>query len=226
MPSDDRASPESRSLPGLVAGRHAASPPSGEARRRPGSTSSRSGRAGAATGAPPTVYSSADHPPFYLYWSPDGRRLTFLTTEPDGLALRLAPADASGAATAIREGAPMYWAWADADRLLVHSGGDGRRAFFGEVGTDGVAVEPAAVEPGDFRAPGGHERRPLPGLRRAGRRDSGSRSWSRARDGPTRTPWTCSGRRHRLRPDGSELAFVAPDATGPRRSTCRSDRCG
>jgi TolB protein len=111
------------------------------------------GRDGAAAGAPVTVYSSPDRPPFYLYWSPDGHSLTFLTTEPDGLALRLVPADGSGPATSIRAGSPMYWAWADTSRLLVHSGGADPGSFFGETGTDGVSVEPDAVESGDFRAP-------------------------------------------------------------------------
>ena len=48
---------------------------------------------GSAVADPTIVYRSTDRPPFYLYWAPDSRRLTFLTTEPDGLALRLAPAD-------------------------------------------------------------------------------------------------------------------------------------
>src|SRR5438034_2564664 len=41
---------------------------------------------------PPTViYHSADEPPFYVYWATDGQSIAFLTTEPDGLALRPAP---------------------------------------------------------------------------------------------------------------------------------------
>ena len=38
-------------------------------------------------------------------------------------------------------------------RLLVHSGGEGIAGFFGEVGPDGVATEPAAILAGAFRAP-------------------------------------------------------------------------
>jgi len=108
---------------------------------------------GASPAAPAVAYSDADHPPFYLYWSPDGRALTFLTTEPepDGLALRLVPADASGPATIIRHGSPMYWTWADPAHLLVHSGGEGLAGFFGEVRPDGVATEPTAILPGGFR---------------------------------------------------------------------------
>jgi TolB protein len=47
----------------------------------------------------------------------------------------------------------MYWAWADASRLLVHSGGDGPAGFFGEVRPDGVATEPDAIVTGGFRVP-------------------------------------------------------------------------
>ena len=80
----------------------------------------------------------------------------------------------------------MYWAWADADRLLVHSGGADPGAFFGETGTDGVSVEPGTVEPGDFRAP-------------AVTRDGRFRAYVGPGDGtpaavvgPIRIPSTCS----------------------------------
>ena len=109
--------------------------------------------AGATPGDPAIAYSSGDRPPFYVYWSPDGRALSFLTTEIDGLALRLAPADASAPAAVVRTGAPMYWSWADPSRLLVHSGGEGLAGFFGEVRPDGVATEPTAILAGSFRVP-------------------------------------------------------------------------
>jgi TolB protein len=109
--------------------------------------------AGATPAEPVIVYRSGDRPPFYLYWSPDGRSLTFLTSEADGLALRLVPADASAPAAVIRDGAPMYCSWADPSRMLVHSGCVGLAGFFGEVRPDGVATEPAAILAGAFRAP-------------------------------------------------------------------------
>ncbi len=112
--------------------------------------------AGSATGAPIdpiVVYESADRPPFYLYWTPDGQRVTFLTTEPDGLALRIAPADGSTAATVVRSGAPMYWDFVDAARLLVHSGTSGPDGFFGEVGVDGAPFAGTSRSAGVFRAP-------------------------------------------------------------------------
>jgi len=106
----------------------------------------------AAANDPVEVYRAADRPPFYVYWASDGRRLTFLTTEPDGIALRIVPADGSAPAAIIRQGAPMYWAWTNGDRLLVHSG-EGPNGFLGEIGGDGSAAQPFATEHGGFRAP-------------------------------------------------------------------------
>lgn len=103
--------------------------------------------------APTVVYESKDRPPFYLYWTPDSERLTFLTTEPNGLALRVVPADASVPNSVLREGAPMYWTWLDGDRLEVHSGGGGPEAFLGEIGLDDPTVQNLVVSPGAFRAP-------------------------------------------------------------------------
>lgn len=102
---------------------------------------------------PVVAYQSADRPPFYLYWTPDGRQVTFLTTEPDGLALRLAPADGSATAVVVRSGAPMYWDFVDEARLLVHSGTSGADGFFGEVGVDGAPFKGTGRAAGIFRAP-------------------------------------------------------------------------
>ena len=110
-----------------------------------------------ASGAPPEtipspIYQSGEEPPFYLYWSPDGDQLTFLTSEPDGLALRAAAANGS-AGGIVRRGAPMYWAWTGADRMLIHAGGDGPNAYVGEVELDGEEARRSAVVPGLFQAP-------------------------------------------------------------------------
>jgi hypothetical protein len=114
--------------------------------------------AGAAASLPPApivAYRSAAVPPFYLYWTPDGQRVSFLATEADGISLRVAPADGSapldgGPATVIRRGAPLYFDWIGADRLLLHVG-NGPDAFLGEVGLDGASVAAAIERSGDFR---------------------------------------------------------------------------
>jgi WD40 repeat protein len=106
---------------------------------------------------PVVIYRSSDASPFYLYWLPDGRNVSFLATEPDGLSLRLAPVDGSapldgsGPGAVIRRGAPLYYDWIAADRLLMHVG-SGSEAFLGEVGLDGTPTAPALAMPGNFRS--------------------------------------------------------------------------
>jgi TolB protein len=102
---------------------------------------------------PQVVYRSLDRPPFYLYWTPDSLQVTFLTTEPDGLALRIVPADGGADATVVRSGAPMYWDFVDPARLLVHSGIGPPDGFFGEVGLNGAPVAGTDRAVGIFRSP-------------------------------------------------------------------------
>jgi TolB protein len=111
------------------------------------------GPADLAPADPVVIYESAEQPPFYLYWTPDSAQITFLTTEADGLALRMAPADGSGSAFVVRAGAPMYWDFVDPTRLLVHSGPGGAEGFFGEIGADGGPFRGTDRPAGVFRAP-------------------------------------------------------------------------
>jgi TolB protein len=124
---------------------------------RPGAAASGVGSAASPTVGPEPVviYRSQDRPPFYLYWTPDGRRVGFLATEEVGLSLRIASADGSdligGPEQVIRRGAPLYFDWVDAGRLLLHVG-VGSDAFTGEVGLDGAAAQPALEGTGLFRS--------------------------------------------------------------------------
>ena len=114
---------------------------------------------GATAGEPRVVYDGSKEPPFYLYWTPDSRRLAFLTTEADGIALRIAPADGSAKDLVVRKGAPLYWDWLEPGRLIAHVGGNGPDAHLDELGLDGAAADVAVVAPGAagglgvFRAP-------------------------------------------------------------------------
>ncbi|HEX5012868.1 MAG TPA: hypothetical protein VFV72_01825 [Candidatus Limnocylindrales bacterium] len=119
---------------------------------------------GAATASPTTstaepavLYDELGHPPFYLYWSPDGRQIAFLTSEPDGIALRLVSTDAAAGATpaarVVREGSPLYWDWLGNDHLVTHIGVSGDDAFLGEVDLDGTSTESETLSPGYFRSP-------------------------------------------------------------------------
>ena len=130
-----RSSARPTRTPGSTSSR----PASGRPRRRPirsSSTGARTARRSTCTGRPTADESS------------------FLTTEPRGLALRVAPADASAPGDRRpRPGRRCTGHGQGPDRLLVHSGAGGTDAFFGEIAPDGTAPEPAATADGDFRAP-------------------------------------------------------------------------
>jgi WD40 repeat protein len=107
---------------------------------------------------PTTLFRSTTIAPFYLYWTPDGRDVSYLASEGDQLALRMSAADGSdaivgsGTGTVVRSGNPFYFEWVARDRLFAHVG-TGADAFLGEIGRDGKAIGPALPTPGTFRAP-------------------------------------------------------------------------
>ncbi len=103
---------------------------------------------------PEIIFSSELRRPFYLSWSPDGEHVSFLTNEPDGIALRLARADAGSEASLVRRGQPLYWDWIDPAWLLVYTGSTGTDAFVGEIDLEGTTLDEPTAAPGFFRAPG------------------------------------------------------------------------
>lgn len=71
------------------------------------------------------LFSSPNRAPIYLYWSPDGLQLSFLTSDSRGgpLALHLVPIDGSPGRV-IDTGQPYYWSWSPTSReMVVHVGG-------------------------------------------------------------------------------------------------------
>jgi WD40 repeat protein len=107
---------------------------------------------------PTTIFHSASVAPFYLFWTPDGRDVSFLASQGDVLTLRTTASDGSGAVlgggegTVIRTGNPLYFDWIARDRLVAHIGA-GATAFLGEIGRDGNPIGPSLPTPGTFRAP-------------------------------------------------------------------------
>jgi TolB protein len=104
------------------------------------------------------IFQSPTTQPFYLSWRPDSEMVSFLASETEGLALRIAPVDASapldgsGPHSIIRSGNPFYFDWIGSDRLLAHIG-TGPEAFLGEFGLDGEGPGGTLGAPGDFRSP-------------------------------------------------------------------------
>lgn len=111
--------------------------------------------AAAAGAEPPTaLFRSASERPFYLYWSPDGRTISFLATHPqEEMALHLA-SRVDGSTRILTAGRPCFWQWSPtSDRLLVHrgSGAGELLAFLDPVGDDRA---PNLATPGTFQSPG------------------------------------------------------------------------
>ena len=168
------------------------------------------------TGIGPTaVYEAAQGGPFYVYWAPNSTTLTFLTTEPNGIALRTGSADGTQPVHIVREAMPLYWAWSASDRMLVHTGGEGPGAFLGEVSLDGSTTADLGVQPGDFRAParsgdGRYRGYIVPAA------DAPEHVVVEGSDGSARheVP-VLGGGVVGFGPDGDELAFIAPAKAGP-----------
>jgi TolB protein len=115
----------------------------------------------ASTGSPvvpKAIFQDPAVSPFYLAWTPDGKEVSFLASDANGISLRIAPADGSapvdgsGPGSLIRAGSPFYYDWIDSKHLLAHIG-TGTDAFLGEIGTDGESDAPAIKTPGIFRSP-------------------------------------------------------------------------
>jgi TolB protein len=71
------------------------------------------------------LFSSPNRAPIYLYWSPDGTRLSFITSDSRGgpLSLHLVPIDGRPGRV-IDSGQPYYWSWSPTSReIVVHVGG-------------------------------------------------------------------------------------------------------
>ena len=62
------------------------------------------------------IYSSNANVPFYLYWSPDGDWVSFLSSVPGTttMAMQIAPAE-GGETSLVDTGRPYYWAWSPND---------------------------------------------------------------------------------------------------------------
>jgi Tol biopolymer transport system component len=72
-----------------------------------------------------SLASSNEVLPFYLYWSPDNNRISFLGSMPQSseLLFGIIPAG-GGEPSVVDRGQPFYWSWVmDGNAILTHSGG-------------------------------------------------------------------------------------------------------
>ena len=74
------------------------------------------------------IYQNQDESPFYFYWSPDSKVITFLSITASGseLSLSLVPAR-GGKVQLLSVGQPFYWDWSpDSRSIFIHTGGSGQ----------------------------------------------------------------------------------------------------
>ncbi|MEE9216872.1 MAG: hypothetical protein V3U32_05485 [Anaerolineales bacterium] len=106
------------------------------------------------------IYTSESHVPFFLYWSPNGEWVSFLSTTQGSttMAMQIAPVE-GGESSVVDTGRPYYWAWSpQGTEVIVHAGGSvavnpsGARLSL-------VKMEPAiretglGIQPTNFQAP-------------------------------------------------------------------------
>jgi TolB protein len=110
----------------------------------------------AASGEPVSLYADDERSPFYLYWSPDGRLLSFLTNDAeDGIGLRVVALDNPQTDRLLATGSPFYWNWSgDSQQILIHTGLTGAEARLALLNTAEAAAAEEVAAPGFFQAPG------------------------------------------------------------------------
>ncbi len=102
-----------------------------------------------------SFFSSSGELPFYLYWSPDGGRIGFLSSEGQGMNFRIAGRDGGGRVAGT--GSPIYWDWSpDGRSLVTHEGNPagrgGSRLRAVSAADSGEAVD-IPFTPAPFQAP-------------------------------------------------------------------------
>ena len=105
---------------------------------------------------PQELFFNRNRRPFYLYWSPDSKQISFLADNPvHGIGLNVMDAQPGEESSTIASGSPFYWNWAaDSKQMLIHSGtqeDDSRLVLIDDAGQDQAPQIPA---PGYFQAPG------------------------------------------------------------------------
>lgn len=102
------------------------------------------------------VYDSGDQPPFYLYWSPDGRELGYLAQHSRELVgLAVVSGDGAGASRTLAAGSTIYWDWSrDGRQMLAHISRNRFNRSLALIDIDGRTIADNLAVPGEFQAPG------------------------------------------------------------------------
>ena len=159
------------------------------------------------------LYFSRAEAVIYLYWSPDGHYLSFITNHPTGgLGLNIVTPTEEDESRLLTLGQPFYWQWtADAQQLFIHTGFSGSDARLTLIDVEGDGEGENVAVPGLFQSPG---------------ISADGRYWAYAEEETADTNWlvladTESGELQRERhggqvalswsPKANQLAFISGD---------------
>lgn len=108
---------------------------------------------------PVAIYSSTQHIPFYLYWSPNSIWLSFLSSVrgTGSMAMQVAPAG-GGEVEVVNTGQPLYWDWSPRSmEVMAHVGGSAaanpNSARLSRLQIDPVREIGLSIAPTSFQAP-------------------------------------------------------------------------
>jgi TolB protein len=100
------------------------------------------------------VYTESGVVPFYLAWSPDSRKIAFLSNTAGGMQLQGVETSGQAQVKTIALGQPSYFSWApDSQRLLLHIGGDSPQGTLQIYEWGAEQLQQLPLEPGPFQAP-------------------------------------------------------------------------
>ena len=102
-----------------------------------------------------TLYEQSGFAPIYLFWSPNGKQLSFITNHAEGIGLYMAQPSLSNNAQLLITGQPFYWDWMpDNSRLLIHRDAGSADEQVRFMALDGDVDPSNLAVPGRFQAPG------------------------------------------------------------------------
>lgn len=105
-------------------------------------------------GSRTVLWEEAGSAPFYLSWSPDSRRIAFLSGSSVGMTLHGVDVGAQPNPRRIAPGNPSYFAWSpDSQRLLLHTNGAAPQGVLQTYEWGAEQPQPFALAPTSFQTP-------------------------------------------------------------------------
>lgn len=95
--------------------------------------------------------------PFYLYWSPDSRQVSFIANHPsDGIGFHIVPCEPHAVSRLVATGQPFFWQWGrNSAEIILHAGMGDASGRFAMLDLENLPQRISNhAPPGYFQAPG------------------------------------------------------------------------